>query len=98
VKAAPSNIPNAGLGSFATHRLSKGSVITPVPLLHIPESSALDMFDLYVPEALPVRSIHCLQCRSILVLLTAFVFDTGSWTRLPGFGRAIPPPSLDSSS
>jgi hypothetical protein len=50
VKPAPSNIPNAGLGAFATHRLGKGSVITPVPLLHIAEASALDMYDLYVPE------------------------------------------------
>jgi hypothetical protein len=53
VKPAPSSIPDAGLGAFATHRLRKDSVIAPVPLLHIAESSALDMFDLYVVKCCP---------------------------------------------
>jgi hypothetical protein len=46
VRPAPSTIPNAGLGAFATRKLTEGSVVTPVPLVHIPNVSALDMFDL----------------------------------------------------
>jgi hypothetical protein len=46
VRPAPSAIPNAGLGAFATHRLHQGSVIAPIPVVHIPNVSSLNMFDL----------------------------------------------------
>jgi hypothetical protein len=76
VKPAPSNIPNAGLGAFATHRLGKGSVITPVPLLHIAEASALDVYDLYVPERCVVAAPPSSFC--FLTSLSTFVWqDSG---------------------
>ena len=43
---APSTVPDAGLGGFATRRISKGSVVVPVPLVHIADEKALDLYDL----------------------------------------------------
>lgn len=44
-----STIPKAGRGVFASRVLSKGSVVLPVPLIHIPDRS---IFDMYQPKKL----------------------------------------------
>ena len=40
----PSTLPQAGNGAFASRSLRKGSVVLPVPLLHIPDRKILSMF------------------------------------------------------
>ena len=40
-----STIPQAGHGAFANRFLSKGSVILPVPTIHIPDKEVLDMYE-----------------------------------------------------
>ena len=41
-----STIPHAGRGAFASRNLPKGATVAPVPLLHIPDKSIVDMHDL----------------------------------------------------
>ncbi len=48
-----STIRQAGHGAFASRRLRKGSIILPVPLIHIPDREVLDM---YVLKAEPGKS------------------------------------------
>lgn len=40
-----STIPKAGHGVFAKRHLEEGSVVLPVPLIHIPDRSILDMYE-----------------------------------------------------
>lgn len=43
VAVQASDIPGAGRGAFATRFLSKGSVVAPIPLIHLPERSVLNI-------------------------------------------------------
>jgi SET domain len=45
-----STIPQAGRGAFATRRLRKGSIVAPLPLIHIPDRSRMDIFE-KIPDA-----------------------------------------------
>lgn len=40
----PSTIPEAGRGAFTRRSLKKGSVVAPVPLIHLPDRAVLDMY------------------------------------------------------
>jgi hypothetical protein len=40
----PSTIAVAGRGAFSTRFLPRGSVVAPVPLIHLPDKSVLDMY------------------------------------------------------
>lgn len=44
IKEGLSAIPQAGRGAFATRFLTKGSVVAPLPLLHIPNRTRFDMY------------------------------------------------------
>jgi hypothetical protein len=46
IRHAPSTIPFAGRGAFATRELDKGEIISGAPLLHIPLRETTFMFDL----------------------------------------------------
>lgn len=48
IKPAPSTIPNAGRGAFATRPLAKDTPIAPLPLLQIPDERILEMFPVEV--------------------------------------------------
>lgn len=50
IRAGPSMIPDAGRGAFATRAIKKGSVVTPAPLLHIPNGEVMNMHPLYYTE------------------------------------------------
>jgi hypothetical protein len=41
-----STIPQAGHGAFANRFLSKGSVVLPIPFIHIPDRKVLEMYDM----------------------------------------------------
>jgi hypothetical protein len=43
LRVAPSTIPQAGRGAFATRKFVKGEIISPVPVVHI-ERQALQMY------------------------------------------------------
>lgn len=43
-----STIPNAGRGGFASRFLPKGTIVAPVPLIHIPNRSIFNIYDSYV--------------------------------------------------
>jgi len=45
VKQPATVSPDAGRGAFAKRNLPAGSVVAPVPLIHLPERSVLDMYD-----------------------------------------------------
>jgi len=45
LEPGPSTIPHAGLGAFAKRNLSKGSLVAPAPLIHIPDGET--MMDMY---------------------------------------------------
>lgn len=40
-----SEIPDAGRGAFAVRDLQEGDVVAPVPLIHLPERSVLDIYE-----------------------------------------------------
>lgn len=44
IKVGKSSIPDAGRGAFANRFIPKGGLVAPAPLIHIPESDALKMF------------------------------------------------------
>ena len=46
LRSGKSTIPNAGHGAFAVRSIGKDQVVTPVPLIHIPDKVALDMYPL----------------------------------------------------
>lgn len=46
MRVSKSTIPQAGRGAFATRFLSKGSVVAPVPLLHLPHDDRMKMYKL----------------------------------------------------
>ena len=46
IESGNSTIPHAGRGAFATRFLTKGSVVTPAPLIHVPNATVLEMYDL----------------------------------------------------
>lgn len=43
IREGTSTLKGAGRGAFATRRLEKGSIIAPAPLLHVTDSSVLDV-------------------------------------------------------
>jgi hypothetical protein len=43
LKPGPSLIPHAGRGAFATRPIPSGKLVTPVPLIHIPDRAILEM-------------------------------------------------------
>lgn len=43
-----SAIPHAGRGAFANKFLPKGSIVAPVPLIHIPRREVMNMYDGYI--------------------------------------------------
>ena len=43
VEAKASTLPNAGRGGFATRAIAKGDLVAPVPLIHIPDKTIMDM-------------------------------------------------------
>jgi hypothetical protein len=45
VRIGVSTLDQAGHGAFATRFLVKGSAVMPMPLIHIPDRKALDMYD-----------------------------------------------------
>ena len=45
LKVGTSTIENAGRGAFTHRPLKKGSIVSPVPLVHIPDKSAMDMYE-----------------------------------------------------
>jgi len=45
-----STIPHAGQGAFATRAISKGGLVSPIPLVHLPDSSIYDMHELESDE------------------------------------------------
>jgi hypothetical protein len=45
LKVGPSTIEYAGRGAFAQRSLRKGSIVVPVPLVHLPDKSAMDMYE-----------------------------------------------------
>ena len=44
--ASISTIPQAGHGAFASRFLPEGSVILPIPLIHLPYRKVLDMYEI----------------------------------------------------
>jgi len=50
IKPGPSTIPYAGRGAFANRDIKTGGLVAPVPLIHIPDETILDMHpvDAYV--------------------------------------------------
>merc|ERR1712127_973672 len=46
IKPGPSTIPYAGRGAFANRDISEGDLVAPVPLVHIPEETIMDMHEL----------------------------------------------------
>lgn len=50
MKVAPSTLPQAGRGAFATRFLQKGQVVAPVPLIHLPHKDRLQMFNITINE------------------------------------------------
>lgn len=65
IKNGVSEIPHAGRGAFASRFLKKGSVVAPAPLIHITNSSRLDMYGTiydenegYVVRDLSKQPIH----------------------------------------
>lgn len=48
--AGASTIPHAGRGAFARRDLATGTSIAPIPLIHIPDKSVLDMHDVDADE------------------------------------------------
>ena len=45
IKDGISKIPDAGRGAFARRALTKGSLVAPVPLIHIPEKKTFTIYD-----------------------------------------------------
>jgi hypothetical protein len=45
MKVAPSTLPQAGRGAFATRFLQKGTVVAPIPLIHLPHKDRLQMYN-----------------------------------------------------
>lgn len=46
IRSGASTIPNAGRGAFATRNIKKGGLVAPVPLLHFPDLSIFNMYEL----------------------------------------------------
>jgi len=46
MRVAPSTIPQAGRGAFATRFLPKGTTVAPVPLLHVPHKDRFNMYNI----------------------------------------------------
>jgi hypothetical protein len=61
IESKNSTIPHAGRGAFATRHLPKGSIITPAPLIHVPNSSVLEFYDLDARRPTPKRSALALR-------------------------------------
>jgi len=61
IREGPSTIPEAGRGAFSTKSISKGSIISPVPLLQIMNANAL-------------RSLHNIESNSSQQLLVNYCF------------------------
>lgn len=45
MKVAKSTLPQAGRGAFATRFLKKGTVVAPVPLIHLPHAERMEMHE-----------------------------------------------------
>jgi len=45
MKVGASTIPNAGRGAFAKRSIAKGGLVSPVPVLQIPEKSVMNMYE-----------------------------------------------------
>jgi len=54
----PSTIPEAGRGAFAKRSLKKGSVVAPVPLIHLPDRAVLDMYERGVTDPETGEATH----------------------------------------
>jgi hypothetical protein len=71
-----SSMSNAGHGVFASRSLKQGSVILPVPVIHIPHKSALDMYQPKQPDEKPQRKQlllnYCLGHRDSSLLLSPY--------------------------
>ena len=50
IKPGPSTIPYAGRGAFANRDIQKGSLVAPVPLIHIQDETVLDMHRMAAAE------------------------------------------------
>ncbi|KAL3942740.1 MAG: hypothetical protein SGBAC_003115 [Bacillariaceae sp.] len=48
ISPGPSTIPHAGRGAFASRKIASGAVVTPVPLIQIPDEEVLNMYDVKV--------------------------------------------------
>lgn len=50
IRVGASTIPDAGRGAFAKRKIKKGKIVTPLPLLQIPNSEILDTHPLYFTD------------------------------------------------
>jgi len=50
IRPGGSTIPNAGRGAFATRKIKEGSLVSPVPLVHLPAKSIVNMHELGLSE------------------------------------------------
>mmetsp|Transcript_16261 Transcript_16261/g.23951 ORF Transcript_16261/g.23951 Transcript_16261/m.23951 type:complete len:655 (-) Transcript_16261:141-2105(-) len=48
IKPGVSNTPGAGYGAFSKRSISKGELIIPAPLVHVPDKRSLEMYDFIV--------------------------------------------------
>ena len=46
LRPGKSTIPDAGMGAFATRELPKGTIIAPIPLIHVPDKTVFDLHEL----------------------------------------------------
>jgi len=56
IYAAKSTVPHAGRGAFARRKLSKGDVITPIPLLHIMNKTNFTLYGYDIKDGVKVRN------------------------------------------
>lgn len=57
IRPGNSTIPQAGRGGFATRNIPKGEVVAPVPLIHIPNRSIYNMYEVMVDTTYAQHSV-----------------------------------------
>jgi SET domain len=55
IGVAPSTLRQAGQGAFARRELPQGTIVTTLPLIHIPDRTVLEMYKFKPQDALPGR-------------------------------------------
>jgi hypothetical protein len=50
IREGISNIPNAGRGAFASRYIKKGGLVSPAPLVHLPNRTSLTIYDHMITE------------------------------------------------